>query len=54
MVPVSSKLWTKKHGFGRKDMPRSRSTQTVNLKMRQSESVSVIVSAIVNSVDCFD
>ncbi|KAF5820030.1 hypothetical protein HanXRQr2_Chr02g0084271 [Helianthus annuus] len=35
MVPVSSKLWTKKHGFGRKDMPRSRSTQTVNLKMRQ-------------------
>ncbi|KAJ0696372.1 hypothetical protein HanLR1_Chr10g0356371 [Helianthus annuus] len=37
MVPVSSKLWTKKHGFGRKDMPRCRSTQTVNLKMRQSE-----------------
>ncbi|XP_035830491.1 uncharacterized protein LOC110886452 isoform X2 [Helianthus annuus] len=37
MVPVSSKLWTKKHGFGRKDMPRSRSTQTVNLKMRQRD-----------------
>ncbi|KAJ0694402.1 hypothetical protein HanPI659440_Chr15g0608351 [Helianthus annuus] len=32
---ISSKLWTKKHGFGRKDVPRSRSTQTVNLKMRQ-------------------
>uniref|UniRef100_A0A251TLB2 Putative mRNA-decapping enzyme subunit 1, PH domain-like protein n=1 Tax=Helianthus annuus TaxID=4232 RepID=A0A251TLB2_HELAN len=31
----SSKLWTKKHGFGRKDMPRCRSTQTVNLKMSE-------------------
>ncbi|MFS7968401.1 hypothetical protein Hanom_Chr09g00797031 [Helianthus anomalus] len=28
-------IMDQKHGFGRKDMPRSRSTQTMNLKMRQ-------------------